>query len=115
LIYGVITVPMKTALVKLVEVVSSVNFNESALSNSFCFADGTTCDPLETIKNLANELPDLKLTKNFAEKQPEVSEDNSFAEFNVDDEAFIMHNKILAVAKENNILYAEAAKIVFNS
>lgn len=115
LIYGTITVPVKKALVKLVEVVSSVNFNESNLSNTFCFADGTTTDPLETIKNLVNELPDLKLTKNFAEKGPEVSEDNSFAEFNVDGEAFIMHNKILAVAKEKNISYPDATKIVFNS
>ena len=115
LIYGAITIPMKTALVKLVEVVSSVNFNESNLSNTFCFADGSTGDPLETVKNLVNELPDLNLTKSFAEKQPDVKEDNSFAEFNVDNEAFIMHNKILAVAKEKNIAYSEATKIIFNS
>lgn len=115
LMYGSITVPMKTALVKLVEVISSVNFNESNLSNTFCFSDGTNSDPLETIKNLVNELPDLKLTKNFAEKHEEVKVDNSFAEFNVDSEAFIMHNKILATAKENNIPYSEAVKIIFNS
>jgi hypothetical protein len=109
LVYGNITVPMKNALLKLVEVVSTVNFSESQLSNTFCFSDGTTDDPLEAVKSLVLEVANLKLTKEFAVKTDnEKVEDASFSEYNVDETSFVLHNKILATAKEKNISYKEA-------
>jgi len=116
LVYGNITVPMKNSLMKLVEIVSTVNFSESQLTNSFNFSDGSVSDPLEVVKSLTNEISTLNLTKEFAVKsESNFKEDISFSDFNVDEESLILHNKILATAKEKNILYAEAAKIVFNS
>lgn len=116
LVYGNMTVPMKNSLMKLVEIVSTVNFNESQLTNSFNFSDGSVSDPLEVVKSLTNEISTLNLTKEFAVKSENNSkEDISFSDFNVDEESLILHKKILATAKEKNILYADAAKIVFNS
>ena len=114
LVYGNITVPMKNSLMKLVEVVSTVNFNESQLSNTFDFSDGTKSDPLESVKEIVDQISTLNLTKEFAVKTGNEKDDVSFSEYNVDQNSFVLHNKILATAKEKNISYKEALNNLIN-
>lgn len=114
LVYGEISVPLKNALMKLVEVVSTVNFSESKLSNTFCFSDGTTEDPLQAVKSIVAEVSNLKLTKEFAVKTGEEKDDDSFSQYSVDETSFVLHNKILATAKEKKISYKEALNSLIN-